>query len=123
MGKINVGLIVCLGLSTFYFMRQSANHETTNTWLMSENRCLSDDNHALRDIIVQKATAKTYEDGITDALVRLNGPHGQTYSSTYVTGYHAAMADAQASAALNEKPAIEQGDNPKKPETDKVSKK
>lgn len=120
MGKINVGLIVCLGLSTFYFIRESSNAKYTNTWLQSENRLLKDDNHALRDLVITKATAKTYEDGITDTLVRLNGPHGQEFAASYVAGYHAAMGDQKESQKILEKKEPPKVDDPKTPPAEKI---
>lgn len=116
MGKINIAAIACLSLTTCYFMWENKNSKQTITWMSAENRMLKDDNHALRDIVLAKANERTYQEGITDALVRMAGPNGKEFAESYVSGYHAAMNQQQ-------KIDLDKIDAPKNPETEKISQK
>lgn len=122
MSKINFVAILCLSLACFYLVRERAIEKSINVSLELQNKLLKDDNNAVREMLSYQTSRRTYEDGVTDTMVRLSGSDAKQQADNYINGYHAAMNDVAAAKPRELKPEPNQGDFPKK-EADKLSQK
>lgn len=88
----------CLVVWAFYLVWENANQERRYADLEMQNRLLSGDNAILQSELLKKSMDRTYQDGVTDAMVRLSDPNSSRFQAeAYVDGYHAAVHDAQRS--------------------------
>jgi flagellar biosynthesis/type III secretory pathway protein FliH len=93
-----IGLALCVFAGAVYHRVQGENNA-----LKLENVLYQSENRLLKDELSEKKSARTYEEGLTDGLMRAN-------NRGYTDGYHAAMSQvSEEKQAAEDKKAAKAG--------------